>query len=84
MGVHGWCVNGKCMDGAWIMHGRCMEITQSHVGEGFWVASEVYERLYSYQREGVLFLYTLYKSNKGGILGDDMGWVGGVGRTWGG
>jgi hypothetical protein len=30
-------------------------------------------KLYDYQRDGVRFLYTLYRKNKGGILGDDMG-----------
>ncbi|CAN6706632.1 unnamed protein product [Malus baccata var. baccata] len=30
-------------------------------------------RLLEHQREGVKFLYTLYKNNHGGILGDDMG-----------
>ncbi|ESQ36560.1 hypothetical protein EUTSA_v10006771mg [Eutrema salsugineum] len=30
-------------------------------------------RLLEYQREGVKFLYNLYKNNYGGILGDDMG-----------
>ncbi|ONI17122.1 hypothetical protein PRUPE_3G139100 [Prunus persica] len=30
-------------------------------------------RLLEHQREGVKFLYNLYKNNHGGILGDDMG-----------
>ncbi|XP_031481063.1 switch 2 isoform X1 [Nymphaea colorata] len=30
-------------------------------------------RLLEHQREGVRFLYGLYKNNRGGILGDDMG-----------
>ncbi|XP_042519061.1 switch 2 [Macadamia integrifolia] len=30
-------------------------------------------RLLEHQREGVRFLYSLYKNNHGGILGDDMG-----------
>ncbi|XP_071701581.1 switch 2-like [Rutidosis leptorrhynchoides] len=30
-------------------------------------------RLLEHQREGVKFLYNLYKKNSGGILGDDMG-----------
>ncbi|XP_010457390.1 PREDICTED: switch 2 [Camelina sativa] len=30
-------------------------------------------RLLEHQREGVTFLYNLYKNNHGGILGDDMG-----------
>ncbi|KAL6059638.1 DNA repair and recombination protein RAD26-like [Balamuthia mandrillaris] len=30
-------------------------------------------KLKEYQREGVKFLYSLYKQNKGGILADDMG-----------
>lgn len=30
-------------------------------------------RLLEHQREGVMFLYRLYRNNHGGILGDDMG-----------
>ncbi|KAJ6808693.1 switch 2 [Iris pallida] len=30
-------------------------------------------RLLDHQRDGVRFLYTLYKNNHGGVLGDDMG-----------
>ncbi|XP_068654852.1 switch 2 [Aristolochia californica] len=30
-------------------------------------------RLFEHQREGVKFLYSLYKKNHGGVLGDDMG-----------
>ncbi|KAG9153877.1 hypothetical protein Leryth_005983 [Lithospermum erythrorhizon] len=30
-------------------------------------------RLMMHQREGVKFLYTLYRNNHGGVLGDDMG-----------
>ncbi|KAJ7558773.1 hypothetical protein O6H91_04G055200 [Diphasiastrum complanatum] len=30
-------------------------------------------RLLEHQREGVRFLYNLYRENKGGVLGDDMG-----------
>ncbi|KAK4342339.1 hypothetical protein RND71_038155 [Anisodus tanguticus] len=30
-------------------------------------------RLLEHQREGVKFLYSLYKNNHGGVLGDDMG-----------
>lgn len=29
-------------------------------------------RLLEHQREGVKFLYNMYKNNHGGILGDDM------------
>ena len=35
---------------------------------------ELYDKLYYYQREGVSFLYGLYRDGlKGGILADDMG-----------
>ncbi|XP_032994140.1 DNA excision repair protein ERCC-6-like [Lacerta agilis] len=35
---------------------------------------EIHDKLYDYQREGVAFLYSLYRDGrKGGILADDMG-----------
>ncbi|KAF4386473.1 hypothetical protein G4B88_006729, partial [Cannabis sativa] len=37
------------------------------------VPSSINCRLLEHQREGVKFLYNLYKNNHGGILGDDMG-----------
>ncbi|GAB4824915.1 Swi5 complex subunit Swi2 [Ancistrocladus abbreviatus] len=37
------------------------------------VPSSINCRLLEHQREGVKFLYKLYKNNHGGILGDDMG-----------
>ncbi|XP_030462305.1 switch 2 [Syzygium oleosum] len=37
------------------------------------VPSSINCRLLEHQREGVRFLYNLYKNNHGGILGDDMG-----------
>ncbi|EXB44640.1 Putative DNA repair and recombination protein RAD26-like protein [Morus notabilis] len=37
------------------------------------VPSSINCRLLEHQREGVKFLYGLYKNNHGGILGDDMG-----------
>lgn len=43
------------------------------VGNGFFLAAEVYKSLYPYQLEGVLWFWQLYKQKQGGILGDDMG-----------
>ncbi|XP_042042136.1 switch 2-like [Salvia splendens] len=37
------------------------------------VPASINSRLLEHQREGVKFLYNLYKNNHGGILGDDMG-----------
>lgn len=37
------------------------------------VPSSINCRLLEHQREGVKFLYGLYKNNHGGVLGDDMG-----------
>ncbi|CAB4273342.1 unnamed protein product [Prunus armeniaca] len=39
----------------------------------FMVPASINCRLLEHQREGVKFLYNLYKNNHGGILGDDMG-----------
>ncbi|XP_032083108.1 DNA excision repair protein ERCC-6-like [Thamnophis elegans] len=41
---------------------------------GFMLYGEVHDKLFDYQREGVAFLYKLYRDRrKGGILADDMG-----------
>ena len=45
------------------------------VGDGFRLASNVYDALYPYQKTAVLWFWELYKQKKGGILGDDMGYV---------
>ncbi|KAK4386341.1 Switch 2 [Sesamum angolense] len=37
------------------------------------VPASINSRLLEHQREGVKFLYNLYRKNHGGILGDDMG-----------
>ncbi|CAK9216039.1 unnamed protein product [Sphagnum troendelagicum] len=37
------------------------------------VPASINSRLLEHQREGVRFLYKLYRENRGGILGDDMG-----------
>ncbi|KAK4486941.1 hypothetical protein RD792_006256 [Penstemon davidsonii] len=37
------------------------------------VPASVNSRLLEHQREGVKFLYNMYRNNHGGILGDDMG-----------
>ena len=46
-----------------------------HVGKGFYMQTELFEKLYSYQREALLWFWRLHRKNKGGILGDDMGSV---------
>ncbi|XP_044053386.1 DNA excision repair protein ERCC-6-like isoform X2 [Siniperca chuatsi] len=41
---------------------------------GLMLFKELYDKLYDYQRNGVAFLYSLYRDDrKGGILADDMG-----------
>ncbi|XP_029985665.1 DNA excision repair protein ERCC-6-like [Sphaeramia orbicularis] len=41
---------------------------------GLMLFKELHDKLYEYQREGVAFLYSLYRDGrKGGILADDMG-----------
>ena len=46
-----------------------------HLGSGFYLYKALYDKLYAHQREGILFLWNLYKKRRGGILGDDMGFV---------
>lgn len=43
------------------------------VSKGFKIYSKTYNKLYPYQKEGVLWFWKLYEGRKGGILGDDMG-----------
>ncbi len=44
-----------------------------HLGKGFYLYQELYDKLYKHQREGVLWFWGIYQKSKGGILGDDMG-----------
>uniref|UniRef100_A0A8C4T4D9 DNA excision repair protein ERCC-6-like n=1 Tax=Erpetoichthys calabaricus TaxID=27687 RepID=A0A8C4T4D9_ERPCA len=44
-----------------------------YLESGFWIKEDLYTKLYEYQKEGVSFLYSLYKHGKGGLLADDMG-----------
>lgn len=50
----------------------------TEICEGFFIFHEIYKKLYPYQREGVAWMYGLYKKEKGGVLGDDMG----LGKTF--
>ncbi|XP_072270857.1 DNA excision repair protein ERCC-6-like [Pyxicephalus adspersus] len=44
------------------------------LGSGFMLYKELYGKLFEHQKEGVAFLYSLYRDGrKGGILADDMG-----------
>ncbi|CAH1801782.1 unnamed protein product [Owenia fusiformis] len=45
----------------------------THVGEGFYLYKDLYDKLYPHQKDGVLWLWKLNKKKRGGILGDDMG-----------
>ena len=44
-----------------------------HVGDGFYLYKDLYNNIYAHQREGVLWMWSLFQKRKGGILGDDMG-----------
>lgn len=44
-----------------------------HVGNGYFMYKELYNKLYDHQKEAVLWLWNLHRKRKGGILGDDMG-----------
>ncbi|XP_041348992.1 DNA excision repair protein ERCC-6-like [Gigantopelta aegis] len=43
------------------------------MGSGFYLFKDLFKKLYSHQKEGVLWMWKLFKRKKGGILGDDMG-----------
>jgi len=47
--------------------------TMVHVGDGFYIAKLLYDRLFEYQKDGILFFWKLFRKKKGGIMGDDMG-----------
>lgn len=46
-----------------------------HVGNGYFMYKELFEKLYDHQKEAVLWMWGLHKKRKGGILGDDMGYI---------
>ena len=46
-----------------------------NLGGGFLIFKELAEKIYSHQKEGVLWMWKLHQKNKGGILADDMGHV---------
>ena len=39
----------------------------------FCIPANIYENLFDHQKEGVKWLYQLYREKKGCVLGDDMG-----------
>lgn len=43
------------------------------LGNGFMLHTKLYEKLYRHQKEGVLWMWSLFLHGKGGILADDMG-----------
>ena len=44
-----------------------------HMGKGYYLFKDLHAQLYSHQKEGVLWMWSLFQKKKGGILGDDMG-----------
>ncbi|WAR02307.1 LOW QUALITY PROTEIN: ERC6L-like protein [Mya arenaria] len=44
-----------------------------HLGKGFYLYKDLHASLYAHQQEGVLWMWSLFRRKKGGILGDDMG-----------
>ena len=56
-----------------ISEGETENHSMVNMGDGFFLYKHLLDKLYDYQREGVLWMWGLYKKHKGGILGDDMG-----------
>ncbi|GFT56791.1 DNA excision repair protein ERCC-6-like [Nephila pilipes] len=50
----------------------------TEICEGFFIFHEIYQKLYPYQREGVAWMYEIFRKKRGGVLGDDMG----LGKTF--
>lgn len=49
---------------------ECVNVAQS----GLWLYRQMHDQLFEHQKDGVAFLYRLYREGrKGGILADDMG-----------
>ncbi|CAL1535176.1 unnamed protein product, partial [Lymnaea stagnalis] len=44
-----------------------------NLGQGFMLHLKLHDNLYRHQKEGVLWMWSLYLLGKGGILADDMG-----------
>ncbi|XP_013379638.1 DNA excision repair protein ERCC-6-like [Lingula anatina] len=44
-----------------------------HIGKGFYLYKALCNKLYPHQKQGLLWMWSLYQKKKGGILGDDMG-----------
>lgn len=60
-------------------HGNDDEVEEDengmvHVGNGYFMYKELYDKLYDHQKEAVLWMWGLHRKRKGGILGDDMGY----------
>lgn len=43
------------------------------IGNGFYICQKNEQRLYAYQRVGLLWMWELHLKKRGGVLGDDMG-----------
>ncbi|VDN15813.1 unnamed protein product, partial [Dibothriocephalus latus] len=61
-----------------IQEDRSKSVSDMELLPGFCLPKTIYEKLYSYQREGVAWLWKLHKKSCGGILADDMG----LGKTF--
>lgn len=44
-----------------------------YLPEGFELNGDIFNNLYLHQKEGLKWLYELYRKRMGGVLGDDMG-----------
>lgn len=43
--------------------------------DNFYIHAWIYQHLFSYQRDGIKWIYNLHQQNLGGIIGDEMGLV---------
>lgn len=48
-------------------------LLDAHRSQSFDMTKTIFDRLYPHQREGVSWMWSLFKKSSGGILGDDMG-----------
>ena len=62
------------VDGEWKQDPKTGDVLlDAGMSTEFTVTKDIFDKLYPHQREGVSWMWTLFKKNTGGILGDDMG-----------
>lgn len=51
----------------------CKKDKRYYLPDDFSLPESIFEKLFDHQKEGIQWMYNLWRESKGGILGDDMG-----------